>query len=110
MMISPRRVILSDLPALLPLYQAQFGRPLTLERLQLRSRSFGAPAQWLVEEGGAALALCDWEPNDYGPPDSLRSNVWVEPKARGRGFGTALLQLAEQTGKVLSANIADDDP
>ncbi|AZI43418.1 GNAT family N-acetyltransferase [Deinococcus psychrotolerans] len=110
----PRRVTLQDLPALMPLYAALLSRPLTLERLELRFQRLEAcpeiSAQWLVEEDGATLALCDWEANDYGPPDSLRLNVWVEPGAHGRGFGTALLKLAEQTGKLLSANIADDDP
>lgn len=106
----PRRVVANDLPRLLPLYAALLGRNVTLESLKARAGRLPHEAHWLIENGPEVLAVCDWEPNDFGPPGSLRLGLWVQPQARGRGHGSALLQLASRTGTALSANIEDDDP
>lgn len=106
----PRPVRADDLPRLLVLYGLLLGRPLTLEGLTARTRRLPDSAHWLIEDSEGVLALCDWEPNDFGPPGSLRLNLLVRPDARGRGYGSARLNLAGQTGALLCANVPDNDP
>ena len=105
-----RSVVPGDLPRLLPLYASLLGRSVALESLEARAGRLPHQAHWLIEDGPEVLAVCDWEPNDFGPPGSLRLSLWVQPQARGRGHGSALLQLAAHGGALLCANIADDDP
>jgi GNAT superfamily N-acetyltransferase len=109
--MDPRRATLSDLPSLVPLFDAyrQFYRqPPDLRRAEsfLRERlTRGDSVIFLVEEAGAGLGFTQLYPmfsSVRTTPAWVLNDLYVVPAARGTGVAGALMQRArrhaEETG------------
>jgi mycothiol synthase len=71
---------------------------------------------WLLaEDAGAAVGAARLTPGWHSPPGVARADVRVLPEARGRGFGSALLDELQRRADPLGAptlelEVRDDDP
>jgi mycothiol synthase len=71
---------------------------------------------WLLaEDAGAAVGAARLTPGWHSPPGVARADVRVLPEARGRGFGSALLDELQRRADSLGAptlelEVRDDDP
>ena len=105
--LTPRPALPADLKHLMPLYEAQLGRATTLEGIQARAER---SESWLIKDAGEHLALCDWESDDFGPAGFVRLGLIVRPDVRGKGHGSALLEVARESGAAgITAHVRDDD-
>ena len=97
----------ADFESLMPLYELMMGRPTTLEGIQARAER---SESWLIEDAGEYLALCDWEKDNFGPAGFVRLGLIVRPDVRGKGYGSALLEVARKSGAAgITAHVRDDD-